>query len=308
MNRVKRALGPALLAALLWIGQSSAGEARWIIGFPEDNLANDWRAAQVKEIERELAKHPEIEFLVADAGGDVSKNLLDIEAMVEKGARLLFLGPRNPDAVLPLLKRLRARGVHIVLLTRKIAGEEYDTYLSPDDFKIGYSAAGFLAERLRGRGHVLMLGGVPTTTTAKRRKRGFLMGLENYSSMRVTEKVANYSRAEALRVVGEALEQGMNFDAVYAHNDAMATGARLALKAAGIDPGSLPIVSIDFLPETRDAIIAGEQLASYTYPTCGKIGVEVALQLLRGEQTPRYIEVPSVLVTEENVAEVKTVY
>lgn len=79
----------------------------------------------------------------------------------------------------------------------------------------------------------------------------------------------------------------------------MAAGARFALKQAGIDPASIPTVGIDFLPETREAILAGEQLASFTYPTCGVIGVKAALDLLKGKKTPRYIAVPSQLVTKK---------
>lgn len=300
-----------LAAALVLTGlstQSSAAEPQWVIGFPEDNLANDWRAAQMNEIRRELARHPNVKFIMADAGGSVSQNIKDIEDMVAQGAQVLFLGPRNPAAVEPIIARIRQQGVKIILLTRKINSEDYDTYISPDDFKIGYEAALLLAEKLEGHGVVLMLEGVPTTSTSKRRKDGFFAGLANYPSVKVVTKVANYSRAEAIRVLEGTLDVGLKFDAIYAHNDAMATGARVALKKRGFTPGSIPIVSIDFLPETRDAIANGEQMASFTYPTCGKAGVAAALDILNGKKVPRYIPVPFVLVTSDNVKDVKTVY
>ena len=104
------------------------------------------------------------------------------------------------------------------------------------------------------------------------------------------------------------MKQGIKFDAIYAHNDAMAAGARFALKQNDINPASIPTVGIDFLPETRKAIIKGEQLASFTYPTCGKAGVKAALALLKGKKVNRYISVPSKLVTKKNVKATKTVY
>ena len=52
----------------------------------------------------------------------------------------------------------------------------------------------------------------------------------------------------------------------------------------------------------------GEQAASFTYPTCGTIGVETALKLLKGKKVSRYILVPSQIVTNKNIAKVKTVY
>lgn len=288
--------------------EAKADEPEFIIGFPEDNLSNDWRAAQMEEIKTELAKYPNIKFLMADAQGDVAQNITHIEEMAAQGAQLLFLAPRKPDAVNMVVKRLRSQGMHIVLLTRKLNNANYDTFISPDDFKIGYEAALFLAEHLKGRGHVLMLEGVPTTTTAIQRKSGFLSGLVNYPDVKVVSRVANYSRAEAVIVTGKALIDGLKIDAIYAHNDAMAAGARVALKANGIDPKSMPTVSIDYLQETKVAILKGEQLASFVYPTCGKLGVAAAIDILHGKNVPRYISVPFKLVTRENVEKIKPTF
>ena len=288
--------------------QASAAEPEFIIGFPEDNLSNDWRAAQMNEIRKELSKHPNVKFLSADADGSVAQNIRDIETMVSKGVQLLFLAPRNPDAIEPLISRLRKKGMHIVLLTRKLHGNGYDTFISPDDFKIAYEAAVFLAEKLGGQGRVLMLEGVPTTTTSIRRKDGFYAGLANYPGIEVISRIAQYSRTKAISELERVINDGVKFDAIYAHNDAMAIGARTVLKAQGISPGSIPTVSIDFLPETREAILKGEQLASFTYPTCGKAGVAAALDILRGKKVLRYIAVPSQMITIENVGSAKTVY
>ena len=296
------------LALAIAAPTARAQDPQFIIGFPEDNLSNDWRAAQMREIEQALSEYPRVRFLKADAQGEVSKNIFDIEDMVDQGAQLLFLGPRAPAAVTPLIERLHRQGVRIVLLTRTINSDAYDTFISPNDAKIAGDAAAFLARHLNGQGRVLMLEGVPTATTAIHRKDGFMTEIAKHSGITVATKTANYSRADAIRVVEEALSENLQFDAIYAHNDAMAIGARIALKAAGIDPASKPTVSIDYLPETREAIRNGEQLASFTYPTCGKVGVRAALDLLNGKQVPRIINVPSQLVTRDNVEQVDTIF
>ena len=296
-----------LLAVLIFSTKVIAGE-KFIIGFPEDNMSNDWRAAQVNEIKSELKKHKNVTFLTADANGSIAKNILDIEDMVSQGVDLLFLGPKNPDAIAPIAKKLRKKGIRIILLTRKLKTQDYDVYISPSDYKISYDAATFLAKQLKGQGKILMLEGVPSTTTAIERKKGFLAAMKKFTGIKIISKVANYSRAEAIVKLERLLKQGERFDAIYAHNDAMAAGARFALKQSGISPASIPTVGIDFLPETRDAIMNGDQLASFTYPTCGKVGVKAALSLLKGKKVSRYISVPSVMVTKKNVMSVKTVY
>ena len=296
-----------LLAALILSAKVFA-EEKFIIGFPEDNMSNDWRAAQINEIRNELKKHKNVEFLVADAAGSIAKNILDIEDMVNKGAQLLFLGPKNPDAIAPIAAKLRKKGIYIVLLTRKLKTQDYDVYISPSDYKIAQDAAKFMVKQLKGKGRILMLEGVPSTSTALDRKKGFLDVIKKSSGIKMISKVANYSRSEALVAVENLLRRGVKFDAIYAHNDAMASGARFALKQHGINPASIPTIGIDFLPETRKAIMKGEQLASFKYPTCGKAGVKAALALLNGKKVSRYISVPSKLVTKKNVQSVNTVY
>ena len=281
---------------------------QYVIGFPEDNMSNDWRAAQMNEIQNELKEMPNVRFLMADAAGSIAQNIFDIETMVDQGVQLLFLGPRNPKSVELLLSKIRKKGIYVILLTRRINTEDYDVFISPDDFQIAHDAASFLIKNMPVTGKVLMLEGVPSTTTAIQRKKGFLKGLKNNPDIQVISKVANYSRTEAISIMGELIEEGIKFDAIYAHNDAMAAGARLALKQAGIAPGQIPIVSIDYLPETRKAIINGEQLASFTYPTCGKLGVKAALELLKGKSVPRNIAVASKMVTKANAHLVETVY
>ena len=284
-----------------------AKEPEFIIGFPEDNMSNDWRAAQMREIQHELNKHKNVRFLMADAAGSIAKNILDIEDMVAQGVQVLFMGPKNPIVISPIAKNLRKKGIKIILLTRKLASEDYDVFISPDDYAIAYKAGKFLANKIHGKGRILMLEGVTTTTTAKRRTKGFLDSL-NDTGIKVISAEANYSRTDAIAVIDDFLKKGKKFDAIYAHNDAMAAGARLALKKAGIDPASIPTVGIDFLPETREAIKKGEQLASFTYPTCGKVGVKAALALLKGQKVSRHISVPFQLVTKENVEKIKAIY
>lgn len=284
-----------------------AKEPEFIVGFPEDNMSNDWRAAQMREIQHELQKHRNVRFLMSDAGGSIAKNILDIENMVAQGVQVLFMGPKNPIAISAVAKNLRKKGIKIILLTRKLASEDYDVFISADDYMIAYRAGKLLTNKLHGKGHILMLEGITTTTTAKRRKKGFLDSLDN-TSIKVISAVANYSRTDAIAVIEDLLKKGTKFDAIYAHNDAMAAGARLALKKAGIDPASIPTVGIDFLPETREAIKKGEQFASFTYPTCGKVGVKAALALLRKEKVSRHINVPFQLVTKKNVEKIKTAY
>lgn len=286
-----------------------AGEKTYSVGFPQDNMSNDWRRAQVMAVQAELAKHPDIEFTYTDAQGDTAKNIQQIEDMVDSGIDLLIVSPRDINAMTPVIAHVRTRNIPVILLTRRILTDDYTAFVSANDDKIAQRAASYMAKELKGQGKILVLQGVPTASTAIKRTEGFLSEIAKHENIQVVAvKPADYLRSEAVKVVAAALEEGVAFDAIYAQSDSMATGARLALKAAGIDPKSKLIVGIDYIPEARDAIRAGEQAATFTYPTSGREGAALAVRILRGETVEREIEVPSEMVTRTNVETVETVF
>ena len=286
-----------------------AQDKTFVIGFPQDNMSNDWRRAQVMEVKEALAAYPNVQFIYTDAQGDTAKNIQDIEDLIDRGIDLLMVGPRDARAMTPVIEDVYAKGIPVVLLTRDILSNAYTAFVSPSDARIAASAAHFIALKLSGKGKVLMLQGVPTATTAIKRTDGFLEDLKEHPDVQVVAiKPANYLRSEAIKAVEQALEEGLEFDAIYAQSDSMAAGARLALQAAGIDPKSKLIVGIDYIPEARDAIRAGEQAATFTYPTAGKEAARIAMDILAGKTVPKRSEVQSQMITIENVDDIAPVF
>lgn len=298
-----------LIIFLGTFGAPSAAEEKLLVGFAQDDMSNDWRAAQVREAEAVFAKHDNIEFVFTDAGGDVAQNILDIENLADQGIDLLMVSPRNPKAMTPVISALYDQGIAVVLLTRSVSNDKFTTFISPDDAAIASQAADLVATATNGNGKVLILQGVPTATTAIKRTRGFVKRLDEYPGLEIADILpANYKRSDAIKAVQAALDSGLEFDAIYAQSDSMAVGARLALKQAGILPNSIPIVGIDYIPAARDAIRSGDQYASFTYPTCGDVGAEMAVRILSGESVARETVVESQLVTKETVEAVDTIF
>ena len=80
------------------------------------------------------------------------------------------------------------------------------------------------------------------------------------------------------------LQKGQAIDCVYAHNDEMAIGARLAWDAN--PKGKAPLfVGIDGCQkEVVDMIKNGKMDATFQYPTPGAKGIEVAADILKGNK------------------------
>lgn len=314
-----RRIFPLFLAAIAMITTIGATQAKntspwpggrsFVVAFAQDHMANDWRAAQVRDLERELGRYPFIRFLYTDAGGKTAQQIADIESLADRKVDVLITSPRDEAAMVPVLQSVRDKGIPVILLSRRIDGDAFTTYISASNRDIARKAANHLAKRLDGKGRILILQHIPTTTPGRDRTEAFLDEIAKYPGLSVAAiKRADSLRSLAIQKIEEALAERIGFDAIYAQSDSMAAGARIALRAAGIDPATIPTIGIDYIAEAREAIRKGEQDASFTYPTFGKEGAEVAVKILRGEPVPKEIMVESTPVTRGNVEAVEAIF
>ncbi len=282
---------------------------QFVVGFAQDTMANDWRMAQVHELQKGLAGYPFIKFIYTDAGGDAAQQVLDVEELVTGGVDVLVASPASAVAADRTISQAYQAGIPVVLLDRGIKSDSYTTYITADNREIARSAAQYLAGALDGDARILMLEGVPAASATVERTKGFLSEMEKFPGMKlVSTKTANFLRSDAALATEEAIDEGVSFNAIYAQSDSMASGVRMALEMRGVSLSDIQIVGIDYITEARDAIIAKTQNASFTYPTFGKEGAEVVVEILRGHAVPKAIIVDSQMVTLDNVKEVQPIF
>jgi ribose transport system substrate-binding protein len=285
-------------------------KARYVVAFAQDTMANDWRAAQVRDIRNALAGHPDIEFRFSDAAGDTARQVQDIGRFAAEKVDVLITSPRDAELMREPIARVYRSGIPVILLSRRVTGEEFTHFVTADNRAIARQAAQYLARRLDGKGNILILQHIPSTTPGQLRTEGFLDEIAKHPGIKVSAiKRADSQRALAIQKVAEALAEKLPFDAIYAQSDSMAIGAILALKKAGLDPKRIPITGIDYIAEARAAIRAGELDASFTYPTFGKEGAEAAIKLLRsGKLDQKEVVLESTVVTRANVEKIEPVF
>lgn len=311
-RRICQGIAVAVLGA--FVLDAGAGEAgklpvRYRVVFAQDTLANDWRRAQAVELEREFSRHPRVSFRYTDAQGNAAHQVQDIEDALARGVDLLIVSARDAELTARVVEKAKAAGVRVMLLSRRVSTDAYDVFIHADNADIGRRAARRLVQRLKGKGRILVLQGVPTASTAIERTEGFLEEIARSPGIQVVAvKPADYLRDKAIAAIEEARAEGLRFDAIYAQSDSMAAGARVALRRAGIDPRGIAIVGIDYITEAREAIRKGEQDASFVYSTFAREGAAAALKLLAGQPVPREIVVPTVMVTRDNVERVEPIF
>ena len=112
----------------------------------------------------------------------------------------------------------------------------------------------------------ILLHGTGGLVHTELRTQGVLNEMEaaglNLTSAAVLE--ANYDRYAARDAMAELLNEEAvpEFDCILSNNDAMALGAIMAMKDAGIDPNSVPIAGIDATADALQALADGEMAMS----------------------------------------------
>lgn len=281
------------------------------IGFAQDDLSNDWRAAQVRDLQNALADYQtHVKLIITDAKGQTAQQIKDIEDLSYQGIDMLITSPRDAQAMTPVISRIYQQGIPVILLSRRILNDDYTIFIGASNRTIGEQAAQFFAEYTQKNPlNIVILQHIPTSTPGIERTQGFLTRAKHYPQLNIVAiKPADSLRALAIQAIEQILADDIAFNAIYAQSDSMASGARLALLQAGIDPATIPTVGIDYIAEAQQAIQAGQQTASFTYPTFGAEGAYYALRLLQGKPVPKEVMVESILVTQTNVDNVEPIF
>lgn len=279
------------------------------IGFAQDTMGNDWRVAQVKEVESNFKDKKNINFFYTNGKSNTALQIQNIEDMIEKNIDLIISSPRDARAMTSVIEKAYDKGIPVVLLSRTINSDKYTTFIHPKNTLIAKQAAKFIAKKLNNKGNVLILQHTPTSTPGIRRTKGFMDEIKNFPDIKIADiKVANSLRSEAIIQTEKAIKEGIKFDAIYAQSDSMAIGAIMALKKNKIDPKHIVITGIDYISQAKELIKKGELDASYVYPTAGKQGVETAIKILEGKKVPKEIIIESTEITIDNVDKIDPIF
>ena len=158
-------------------------------------------------------------------------------------------------------------------------------------------------KKLGGKGKVLELEGLMTSTPGQDRHSGFRDGIAGSGIEVIFEADMKWLEPDARKEMESALSRFPKIDCVYAHNDPGAHGAWLAAKAAGREKEMI-FVGIDALPQEGVVYVQQGILdATFQYPTGGGEAIDTALKILKGESVPKKITLGSRLFDKENVGQ-----
>jgi ribose transport system substrate-binding protein len=282
---------------------SPVPQKQFIIGMSQCNLGEPWRVQMNADIAAAAAKHPELKVVFKDAQNDTLKQRSQVEEFVSAKVDALIISPKEAQPLTEPVGRAMDAGIPVIVLDRRLLGDKYTCFIGADNKKIGKAAGEWIVKTLGGKGNVVELMGLQTSTPGQDRHSGFLEGIAGSDLKIIFSADMKWLEPNARDEMDSALARFDKIDLVYAHNDPGAHGAYLAAQAAGRDK-QIKFVGIDALPQEGVAYVKQGILdVTFQYPTGGAEAIDTALKILHGEQVPKEMVLGTRMFTKDNVAQ-----
>jgi ribose transport system substrate-binding protein len=296
-----RKLTIILVLSLIMVAGLTAGIAAQDlrIGLAVSTLNNPF-FVDLKEGAESMAEEMGIEILTVDAQDDAAAQLSSVEDLLIKQIDVLIVNPVDGNAVVSAITAANDAGVPVITVDRGAEGGDVVSHIASDNVAGGEMAGDYIAEQLGEEGKVVELEGIPGTSAARDRGKGFNQAMDKYAGMEViARQPAGFDRAEGMTVMENILQGNPEIDAVFAHNDNMALGAMEAIAAAGRSD-EIMIVGFDAIDDAVAAVEAGGLAATIAQKPdlMGEMAVETAIKVANGEEVDEYTPVPLELITE----------
>ena len=276
----------------------SSGEDKIKIGLSISTLNNPFFVT-LKEGAEEAAKEGGAELIVLDANDNVSKQISDIEDLIQQKVDVIMINPTDSDAVVTAVEAANEANIGVVTIDRSANGGDVTSYIASDNVKGGVMAAEYIVEAIGGKGKVVEIQGIPGASPTRDRGNGFHSIVDEEEGIEVVaSQPADYDRAKGLQIMENILQANPEIDAVFAHNDEMALGALEAIEAS---QRSIILVGFDATDDGLKAIEEGRMAATIAEKAgeMGKIGAQTSIKIAKGEKVDAEIPLEVELITKD---------
>jgi ribose transport system substrate-binding protein len=287
-----------------------AESKKYVFGFSQVTVVEPWRVQFNKDMQKEAAKHPELELIITDGQDKTEKQVADIENLIQQGVDVLIISPKESAGLTGVtLKAIDAK-IPVIILDRNVNTDKYTQFIGGDNVAIGRAAGEYAVKLLGGpgsaKGNIVELWGGMGTQPAHDRHDGFaeFTGKEQGIKSLLQPIDTDWKQPKGYEVMSTALKSFDKIDLVYGHNDPVAYGAFLAAKDAGREK-EIKFLGIDSLPnEGVTWVCKGELTATFLYATPGAEGVRQGLKIVKGEKVEKKIILPTMAIDKSNCEQI----
>jgi ABC-type sugar transport system substrate-binding protein len=299
----------ALLLALPAIGaaQTKKDPKDMVIGASLISKDNMWWANAGKFLEQAAAAKG-VKLIALWAQGDVSKQLKDVEDLIQRKVDGLIIGPVHGAGSVQAFEAAWAAKIPTIDFARAVETDKFAASLVFDETMFGVRQAEFIASKLPKGGKLIYLFGPVGASYPQIQFDGFQETLKRQPNLEILEvyKSKVDTMAEGLRNAEDALVRFPKIDAFLGSNDDLTLGALRAAESAG-RAKDIVFVGNSGLPMGMQAIHEGKMHYTSLKSQAAIVvaALDTLIKAIQGQAVDKSIKVPPISVTKENVLTVK---
>jgi signal transduction histidine kinase/AraC-like DNA-binding protein/CheY-like chemotaxis protein/ABC-type xylose transport system substrate-binding protein len=279
-------------------------KSAYTIGFSQCVGSDLWRRTMLDEMKTELSLHPGARFVYADAENSSKKQIEQVKQMLKDGIDLLIISPNEAQPLTPVVEDAYDKGIPVIVTDRKTSSPQYTAFVGGNNYQLGKMAGEYLGAISKGNVNVLEIMGLPGSSPAIERDRGFSDGIKKFANVHITSRLyGDWLKENAENQLFKNKNGLAGVDFIFAHNDNMASGARQVLNKLKLNK-KVKIIGVDALPGKDGGLQMVEHgiiNASLLYPTGGKEAIVTAFHILNKEPFLRDNILQSVVIDSTNV-------
>jgi simple sugar transport system substrate-binding protein len=245
----------------------------------------------------------DITYFSCKTPSDVACQTAQIEDAVAKGFQAIVITPMGTE-VIPAMDAAAGKGVKVVLVDNNLdAFKKKTAVAATDNVKGGQAAGAYLKSQLKSGDTIGLMEGVRGVPALDARIQGVKDALEGTGvNVIVGGAETKCDAAQGATVAEDLLTREPNLTAIYSACDDPAIAAAKVAKDKG---KTVLVMGYDGLPDAAKAIQAGDMKATIAqFPgKMAALGVEAAVNAVRGGTVEPFIDTGTELVTSENASQ-----
>lgn len=284
-------------------------------------IGNDWQVEaenMVKALAASKDYRDKVDLRVQVAGPNATRQIQQINAMVEQGAQAIVVYPISPTALNQVVRNACARHVVIIAYDAEITEPcAYNVHI--DQLEAGRVTAEWLAKALHGKGNIVVLTGVPGTSVDTQRTAAAKKVFARYPGIHIiAQGVGMWSQAVARTELTKILtthpwkdingfwvQVGCYTVASMEHEAGIPDNQLRPCAGEGSNGHRIQMLPVgDKAVDGAHGTYApmGETSISYASPPySGALALKLAVDILEGKKVPKFTKLPLPVVTDDTV-------
>ncbi|MBU1822395.1 MAG: substrate-binding domain-containing protein, partial [Bacteroidetes bacterium] len=276
----------------------------YVIGFSQCLDNDEWRRTMLREMERELAFHPNVQMIMKSAGGNSAIQAIQIQELMDQKVDLLIVTPLEVKPLTPIIEKAYNLGFPVVLVDRRTTSQKYTAFVGADNTLVGQNAGDYANVLLNGRGTILVFGEGSSASPTIDRHRGFVEAIKKYPGLSVQAAlIEDWTPEEYTAALRKYLADHPDIDLIFGENDRLAKTAYEVSKELGLEK-KIQIIGVDGLygeGQGIELVDQGALAATVLYPTGGEEAIRVAVDILTNQPFEKENQLFTTIINSSNV-------